>query len=64
MRITGQWEICKVLQCLETTVWIEIPGQRIASQDLRDFDIEQVRRMKGFRPRRKAGGLPGFRRVY
>ena len=59
MGITGQREICKVLQCLETAVWIEIPGQRIASQDLRDFDIEQVRRVNGFVLGEKPAGYQG-----
>ncbi len=48
MRITGQREICQVFQRLKTSSWIKIPTPRVAPKDLRDFDIEQVRRVKGF----------------
>jgi len=59
MRITGQGEICEVFHRLETTSCVQIPGERVASQGLCDFDIEQVRRVKGLVLGEKPVGYPG-----
>jgi len=48
MRIPGERNGGQIFQSLEPAPGIKFTGQRIATKDLRDFDVEQVGRMKGF----------------
>ena len=43
MGIARDWKISEILERLLTTLRTERACQRVPSQNLRDFDIEQVR---------------------
>lgn len=46
MGITGQVEVCEVFKRLEASRWIELAAQGVTAKDLRNFEIEQVERVK------------------
>ena len=56
MRIPGNRKIVEVLQRLHATRRIDLPGTRVTTHDLRNLDIEQMRRMQGFARVEKALG--------
>ena len=48
MRVAGQREIRKILQRLKRARGVKIARARIATEDLRNLEIQKVRRMKRF----------------
>ena len=48
MRVSGQRKIDKIFERLDSPIRIKLTGPRIPAEDLRDFDIEEMGRVKGF----------------
>ena len=48
MRVSDQWEISQIFERLKPPNGTKFTGPGISTKDLRDFDIEKVRGVKGF----------------
>lgn len=46
MRVTGQWPVGEVFKRFEPSRWSDGAGQGVATKDLCDLDIDQMRRVK------------------
>lgn len=48
MRVAGQWEIGEVSESLSATISGDDGRANVATKDLRDFEVDQMRRVQRF----------------